>query len=139
MSCVLRASGKYFDVDSFLKDSTIKPLIVYHRGESRFPHSNPTMRSNDQSGMNVSVSVREFDDLAGQVEDAIQFLLDNTPELRRLRDFPGVERMEMDFPVADRDVAVQRDAFPDGLISLLGDVRIGLVVSHYPPSASSSP
>jgi len=89
--------------------------------------------------MNVSVSAREFSDLTGQIEDAIQFLIDNAQELNRLRDFPGLERIEVDFPVADRDVAVQRDAFPNQLISLLGKLRIGLVVSHYPPPASSSP
>lgn len=69
MSCVLRVAGRHFDVDSFLKGSTLRPLIVCHRGERQFP--NPKIQLSEKSGMNVSVSEREFSDLPGQIEDAI--------------------------------------------------------------------
>jgi hypothetical protein len=85
--------------------------------------------------MDVSVSVREFSDLSGQIEDAVHFLSENTIELTRLRDFAGVERLELDFPVEDRDAAVQRDFFPAALLSLMGGLQIGMVVSRYPPSS----
>jgi len=70
--------------------------------------------------MNVSLSTREIADLSGQVEDAVGFLRENEQKLRRLRDFPGLERMDSGFPVEDRDVVFQRDAFPYQLLSLLG-------------------
>jgi hypothetical protein len=82
--------------------------------------------------MKVSVSTREISDLSGRVEDAVGFLTENEQELRRLRDFPGLERMELDFPVEDRDLVFQRDAFPYQLLSLLGGLHIGLIVSRYP-------
>jgi hypothetical protein len=82
--------------------------------------------------MKVSVSTREISDLSGQVEDAVGFLRENEQELRRLRNFPGLERMDLDFPVEDRDVVFQRDAFPYPLLSLLGGLHIGLIVSRYP-------
>jgi len=138
MGCVLRASGAAFDVDSFLKNSGLRPLVVYHRGEARAPASNPAGRKHERSGMNVSVSEREFSDLAGQIKDAIQFLAENAQELTRLRDYAGLEGLEVDFPVEDRDVAAQTDAFPAELMSLLGKLRIGLAVSRYPPPAGSS-
>jgi len=131
MSCVLRAYGAYFDVDSFLKDSLLKPLIVYHRGAPRFPNF---PRRDEVSGMNISVSIRGFSDLRGQIDDAIRFLSDNDQELQRLRDFLGLEEMELDFPIEGRDVAVQSDAFPAQVLSLLGGLRIGLIVSRYPTS-----
>jgi hypothetical protein len=84
--------------------------------------------------MNISVSIREFSDLRGQIDDAIRFLSNNDQELQRLRDFPGLEEMELDFPVEERDVAVQSDAFPAQMLSLLSGLRIGLVVSRYPAS-----
>ncbi|SRR5258708_1071359 len=65
MSCVLRAYGANFDVDFFLKDSLLKPLIVYHCGEPRFPNS--SRRLDEVSGMNVSVSTCEFSDLRGRL------------------------------------------------------------------------
>jgi hypothetical protein len=71
-------------------------------------------------------------DLRGQIEDAIEFLSRNDRELKRLRDFPGLQRMDLDFPIEDRDVVYQRDAFPHKLLSLLGGLHIGLIVSRYP-------
>ena len=82
--------------------------------------------------MNVSVSTREFSDLSGQIEDAIQFLSENSQELRRLRDFSGVEEIQLDFPIEDRDVVFQRDTFPNKLLVLMGDLGVGLAVSRYP-------
>src|SRR5258708_9591501 len=129
MSCVLRAYGADFDVDSFLKDSLLESSIVYHRGKPRFPNSS---RPDDEvSGMNISVSTCEFSDLRGQIDDAIRFLSNHHQELERLRDFPGLEAMELDFPVEKRHVAVQSDAFPAQMLSLLGALRIGLIVSRY--------
>src|ERR1700684_203026 len=132
MSCVLRASGTNFEVDEFLKTSSLDALTVFHRGEVQSRGSVMTQRRTEQSGMNVSVSTREFSDLRGQIEDAVEFLSENEKELRRLRDFPGLERMDLDFPVEDRDVVYQRDAFPHKLLSLLGGLGIGLIVSRYP-------
>jgi hypothetical protein len=83
MSCVLRVSGRDFDVDSFLNESALKPLVVSHRGEQLYTGS----RVEEQSGMNLSVSEREFSDLPGQIEDAVRFLKQNAKELGRLRDF----------------------------------------------------
>lgn len=131
MSCVLRASGTNFDVDEFLKTSSLDALTAFHRGAVQFPTSSVTCKS-EYSGMNVSVSTREVSDLRGQVKDAIEFLSNNDRELRRLRDFPGLQRMDLDFPIEDRDVMYQRDAFPHKLLSLLGELRIGLIVSRYP-------
>jgi len=82
--------------------------------------------------MNVSVSTREFADLKSQVGDAVGFLSKNDDELKRLRDFPGLERTDLDFPIEARDVVFQSDAFPAPLLSLMGGLRIGLIVSRYP-------
>jgi hypothetical protein len=131
MSCVLRAGGARFDVDEFLKNSTLDVLTAFHRGEVQFATSSVTRKS-EYSGMSVSVSTREFSDLRGQIEEAIAFLTENDQELRRLRDFSGLEWMDLDFPIEDRDVVYQRDAFPHGLLSLLGSLRIGLIVSRHP-------
>jgi hypothetical protein len=131
MSCVLRASGTYFDVDEFLKTSTLDVLTAFRRGAVPLPTLSITRKS-EYSGMSVSVSTREFSDLNGQIEDAISFLSENDQELKRLRNFPGLERMDLDFPIEDREVVYQRDAFPAQLLSLLGRLRIGLVISRYP-------
>jgi hypothetical protein len=130
MSCVLQATGKTFDVDEFLKNSSLDALTAFHRGAAQSPTS--STRRSDSSGIKVSVSTRESSDLRGQVKDAVGFLIDNKQELSRLRDFPGVERIDLDFQVEDREMVFQSDAFPPGLLSLLGELRIGLVISRFP-------
>jgi hypothetical protein len=136
--CVLRVSGTDFDVDLFLKNSPLDPLLVVRRGEVQFPNSTMRQRANERSGMNVGVSEREFSDLKGQIEDAVGFLSENGEELKRLRDFPGVESISVDFPVEDRDVAIQCDAFPPSLLSLLGGLSIELMISRYPAHEEAS-
>jgi hypothetical protein len=139
MSCVIRAYGRDFDVDAFVAHSSLKPLIVVRRGEARAPSSKDlALRQQQQSGMNLNVSTREFSDLDDQIEDAIQFLVENEAELRRLRGFHGLERMSLDFPIEERDVIFQSDAFPARLLLLLGALQIDLVVSRYPASAAPS-
>ncbi len=133
MSCVLRARGRDFNVETFLQGSSLKPLIVYHRGQQRFPGSKT--QPDEYSGMNVSVSEGEFSDLASQIEDALQFLSQNAGELQRLRNFPGVEKLELDFPVENRETFVQHSTFPSTLISLMDTLKISLVVSLYPPQS----
>lgn len=132
MSCVLRAYGAEFDVDDFLRNSPFKALVVVHRGDKRAHGSKLSDLRYDRSGVNISVSTCDFSDLTGQIKDATQFLNDNAQELRRLRDLPGVEGIDLDFPVEERDVIFQRDAFPPHLLAHMGELRIGLVVSRYP-------
>ncbi len=131
MPCVLRAGGTSFDVDKFLEISSLDALTAYHSGEVQFPTASIT-RTSDYSGMKISVTMREFSDLRSQVEDAVRFLKDNQQELRRLRDFPGLEWIVMEFPVEDRDMVFQSDAFPPDLLALMGNLNIGLVISRYP-------
>ena len=129
MSCVLRASGADFDVDTFLNGSSLDALTVFRRGELQFTGSKIVSQ---YSGMNISVSTREFSDLKGQIEDAVRFLSKHEEELRRLRDSQGLERMDLDFGIEERRAIFQSDSFPPDLLSLLGDSGIGLVVSRYP-------
>jgi hypothetical protein len=136
MGCVLRVWGKNFDVDAFWSGSSLDPLTVWHTGEPQAPTSNPKGRQHQDSGMNVSVSVREFSDLAGQVNDAISFLRAHHKELLRLRNFPCSEGTTLDFPVEDREVACQRDTFPSELLALMGGLKITLAISRYPNSTN---
>ena len=51
--CVLRASGKNFDVDRFLEKGVFDPCVVYRKGERR---SQRSRKRNLTSGFNVLVS-----------------------------------------------------------------------------------
>jgi hypothetical protein len=97
---VLRVSGADFDVDTFLNGSSLDALTVFRRGELQFTGSKIVSQ---YSGMNISVSTREFSDLKGQIEDAVRFLSKPEEELRRLRDSHGLDRMDLDFAIEERE------------------------------------
>ena len=124
--CVLRASGRAFDVDAFISSSRLEPCAVYYRGRKRLK-SEPLPR---ESGINVHVS--RGDDLTAQIADAIDFLSKNRAELRRLIQAPGFEGAVLDFGVAQTDAYVDYHKFPAALIALAADFGLDIWLTEYP-------
>jgi hypothetical protein len=135
--CVLRAVGTDFDVDAFLATSGFEMCGVRRKGEPRL-RSKPDGPRNESSGFNADVSTKAWNDLPGQIQDAKVFLSENEEELRRLRSFPGVEGVELDFPielrVGENEIVVQSDRLPASLLLAAGRLGIDIVLTLYPPS-----
>jgi hypothetical protein len=139
MSCVLRAAGPNFNVEEFLATSTLVPSNTYRRGEPRL-RTRPKGVRNQVSGLNISVSDARWADLPAQVADAERFLRENKQEISRLRSFPGVEGVSLDFPIYQRvgDTAwMQTDRFPASFVSIAGELGLELELSIYPPAEDS--
>jgi hypothetical protein len=66
------------------------------------------------------------------VQDAISFLTVNNHEVARLRSFPGIEHVYLDFGIARRDVLLQCDYLPPELVQLAGALGLGIELSQYP-------
>jgi hypothetical protein len=130
VSCVLRVGGRIFDVAAFLAESPFRPCAVFTGNEIR--HGRPR-----DPGFNLEVSRADFSDGARQVEDAIKFLTQHSAELQRLRTFAGVEGIELDFAIEDREVSVQTDRFPSQLLQLMGSRGIDIAISRYPRADDS--
>jgi hypothetical protein len=135
LACVLRAIGRDFDVDSFLKDTPLPHDAPFHRGEPRVSGEEGAKRS--ASGFNATVSPADLDDLDTQIQDASRFLREHEDELRRLGRFPGVEEVCLDFGIAWRAGASQSDVFPADLLWQAGALDIDLVVTHHAVAAGS--
>ncbi len=124
---MFRATGFNFAVDEFLQQSTLIPDSVWRKGERRL-----AKRVHKGAGFSMVASQADMSNPPQQVEDAIAFLKANQVELEQLQNFPGVERIYLDFGIEDRDVAVQCDYFPPELLRLLGNLNIGIEVTRYP-------
>jgi hypothetical protein len=124
MSCVLRAIGTDFDVDTFLEASQLAGT-VFHRGEPR-----PTGGHRAASGLNVDVA-GGFEDLDAQIQAAAHFLLRHEDELRRLASFPGVEEVCLDFGIRVPEPGAASNVFPADFLWQSGALDIDLVVTHY--------
>lgn len=127
MSAVLRASGQDFDVDAFLLRSSLNPIAVHRRGTQIYLGSGQRA----QSGMNIDVSDRGFEDFPGQVLEAVNFLTKHRKEISRLIRFPGVEKVYVDFGIARQDVAAQFAYLPTELIRIAGKLGLGIELSYY--------
>ncbi len=97
MSCVLRAYGKHFNVDEFLEGSPFSPCAVFYKGKPRSSRKNSKI--SEESGFNFDVSEAEFSEFEMQMVDAIKFLQQNYKEIKRLKKFPGLESLGLDFAI----------------------------------------
>ena len=135
MSCLLRIAGRTLDVDAYLaRPAGLSPIAVFRRGEPRFRLTDPKGQRHQRSGLNVVVSQKDDDDLAGQVKDALRFLSAKGPAIRALVRRKGVETASLDFGIERRaDALVQVDVFPAELALSAGKLGLSLQMSHYPP------
>ncbi len=137
--CVLRAGGKAFDVDAFIKKTALPVSRSYRRGEVRVPQRKGCQQKNRDSGLTAGVSDASWRNLAAQVPDAEQFLATYRKELARLATCPGLEYLVLDFPLNLRIgkrirgsvTAIQSDLFPASLVHAAGKLGIGLEFSIY--------
>ena len=127
--CILHVSGEDFQVDAFLASSNLRPYRVHHRGEIGH-RSRPLI----DSGLSLDVSSADGNSIKVQIVDAIVFLSTHTAELERLRDFPGVTSMLLDFGYYRRDVAAQIEYLPPELLLRAGTLGIGIKLSLYAAS-----
>jgi hypothetical protein len=135
--CTLRTAGAEFDVYEFLRGSPFEPCKVFRRGEPRLPRSNPEGQTQDASGFNLSVSDAPWDNLPAQVADVESFLREHESEVGRLREFPGVESVSLDFPISldvNTEVVAQFHRFPESLVRSAGRLGLGLELSVYASS-----
>jgi len=104
----------------------LKPYRVFHRGER-----NPKGKKYEHSGFGVEAST-VFGDLQKQCRGASAFLRKFRTDLARLRSFPGVSDVWLDFGYLRRDVAVQSDWLPADLVALIGALGLDVCLTLYP-------
>lgn len=134
MSCMLRVSGDDLDVDALLRGCEIEPVVAWRKGEPRSPGSQSTVKVHAFSGANFAVSGAGFSELRLQIDDALVFLRENESFVRRLRSFPGVEELCLDFGNDIRPPGWCSFSFPPELLVAAGALGVSLVLSVYPQS-----
>ena len=138
MACMLRAWGRAFDVDQCLSKLKLGATKVYRRGEPRF-NTRPNGARQRFSGFNAVVSGAEMDHLARQFREAERYLLAHSRVLRKLRHWPGVEGVDLDFGVEWKaDTVVQSSRIPETLVAAAGRLGVALEITMYPCSAPDS-
>jgi hypothetical protein len=132
MSCMLRASGEYFNVDLFLQECDIEPAKIWRKGELIFPNSPPDGRRSHSSGLNFCVSNADFLDLEQQFTDAIDWFKAFQDDILKLVKFAGVERVVADFGAEIHPPGWCSFTFSPELQVLVGSLGVHLMLSVYP-------
>lgn len=132
MSCMLRAGGRNFNVDSFIASVPLLIDSMWRKGERRFPKSTTNEQINESSGIRIVASEAGFSELPQQIEDVISFLQTNLENLKRLSSFAEVEWLVLDFGAEIYPPGWASFTFPPALLSLSGQAGISLCLSVYP-------
>jgi hypothetical protein len=131
MGCILRISGKKLNVDKFDIGWKIKPSAIQRKGDLTFKK-----KKIESSQMVFDVSNADYNDLNGQIKDAIKFLKKNGKFLESVSTNKTVETFELDFSFNSRidrkTVEVQHDYFSSELIKLAGNLNISIWLTQWP-------
>ncbi len=129
--CVLRIVSKTKSFKPILEGMDIPTLSVFDLGEYRDKAKKRLCKNNQAS---LDVSKKEWDDLQGQVEDAIVFLTKYISELEEI--FKHIDDVDagLDFPInsiLDEKWATQGINFPKELVSIAGKLNIDIGLTLY--------
>jgi len=131
MGCTLRASGKSFNVDEYLKITSFKNYHVYKKGELKFK-TLPKGKKYKLSGINIVINNGSFDNLKRQIKIVMAFLENNKKEIIRLSKFKGVESSPvLDFGINIRNYPAQFNRFPAELVACAGKLGLAIELSQY--------
>lgn len=134
MSCLLTVSGTDLHIEDLLEQLRIEPYRFWRKGESRL-ETRPDLL-NDHSGASFDVSEADIGEHDQQISDAISFLQENLEDIQRMKTFPGVDEVGVDFGLEFKDSFAPSDYLPAELIALAGRAGISICLSHYPTEES---
>lgn len=116
MPCELRLGGSKEAVQRFVARNFLVPDAVFEKG------------------INICVSDAGFDDVQGQIEEAIAFLETSGEQLYEICKSFGIERARLDFGLEQKDTWTQGCTLPADLLYLAGSYNIDIELSLYPVS-----
>lgn len=133
--CVLKVHSANDSFKSFATQTNIPICSTHEKGDFR----NKTKKIiHEDYGISFDVSDRAWDDLDGQIDDAIIFLEKHSRELETLLSTHDISSAYLDFPVysrLDEKIVNQNDHLPKELIVLAGKLSLGIEMAIYSRNA----
>ena len=136
--CVLHVTSESSSFKEFLEETKLPVYRSYEKGQV-LPRRK--RKVSEYFGFSCTVSDKEWDDLDGQIEDAIEFFGKYETEIITLRQRHSVDDIRLDFPYECRHddiISVQCDFLPPELLAMVGKLNVGIELSLYPGTAKVS-
>ncbi len=125
--CYLRVTGDNFDPNEYLRNTNFEGATTFIKGEV------PEHRKRESKTSGFSCFVGEGD-IDGQIEYAKLFLQRHKSDLLKLSIATGISSKHLDFGFTcrlnDTSVIVQTDYLPSELLSLAGELQLGILLSQ---------
>lgn len=126
--CILRVSTDDVAIDDLLSSIKVASYRIDRKGEPIFRSE----RVRKKSGFHILTHGTSELNLQSQIVETIAFLRTHAKDLASIMSFPGVTGAELDIAIIRRDVVVQGEYLPSELLSLAGNLGIGINISLYP-------
>jgi hypothetical protein len=127
MACVLRVSGIPEAIQDWLSSSGLAERV--------YPRARPSRSG--KAFVNLEVSDADFDDIGGQIRDAVAFLKQFGSTVEQLAHTSGIDRVVLDFGTAmPADRAWHSVVLPRELIHHAGRAAVDVEISSYPVEES---
>ena len=128
MSCILRISGEFLNIEALLSEHDLVPDRIWKQGDA-------TIRFglvHSDSGANFLASDQDLDEFDCQVKEAAEFLERHSLVIAKMVAFPDVQRAVLDFGVSLPEGFVSHCChFPPRFIQLAASAGLALEISHY--------
>ena len=133
--CILKI---YSETNSFTKfaEETQMPVVICKIKNE--PHLLGSKRINPHHSISLNVSDLEWNNIQGQIKDAVSFLTTWELELIKLIASHNTIDAYLDFPLYSRlgdNIINQNDLLPKELIVLAGRIGLGILMSIYDKNA----
>lgn len=128
MSCILRISGEWLDVDTLLSQHPLPVDQVWRKGEPRLLKG----KYYSESGASFVASDAKLDEFAEQAAEATEFLNLHLGTITNLVVYPGVQNAILDFGVALVQGYVSQCSYlPPKLIQLAAKAGVSIAITNY--------
>lgn len=115
ISCILHAYGTGFEPDLFLKDARFTPdRVIYKDKLKALDEHNAEITD----AMHLLIAISHADALSVQVEDTVKFLEFYQDMVKKLRHYPNVEEVCLNFTARREDILLQDSLFSAELYDL---------------------
>jgi hypothetical protein len=128
MPCVFRIGGESLDIDSLLREITIRPFLAWRKGAARLPGGNKIATN---SGANFDASIAGFEQFETQLIDATEFLHRHRADIEKIMSFSGVEFAHLDFAIELRTSYTHSDVLPLNFLRAVAQAGVTVELSHY--------
>ena len=129
--CILRLSSKSTSFKSILENTNLPLISVYDAGEYRDLKKTRLCENNQAT---LEVSDKDWNDIEGQIEDAIGFFEQNKIDIQKLFKLISDLSAGLDFPInskLDGNIVTHGIIYPNQLTKLAGNLNIDIGMTMY--------